>query len=149
MDDVKIRNAVLEDAASLADLSTKLGYASTSQQVADRLEVMLRSREHLVLVACFFDGSVVGWAHVFLARRIESETFSEIGGLVVTEQYRGQGIGRSLLGAAENWGRGKGIKRLRVRSRSTRHDAHAFYKQLGFSLTKEQWVLDKPIELFT
>ena len=146
MDHVEIRNAVPEDATSLADLSTQLGYPSSSRQAADRLAVILRSSEHLVLVACLPDGIVVGWMHVFVALRVESDTFAELGGFVVTEQHRGRGIGRSLLVAGEGWVRRRGIKKLRVRTRSTRRDAQAFYEQLGFSQTKEQQVLDKPIE---
>ncbi|MGB5986683.1 MAG: GNAT family N-acetyltransferase [Desulfobacterales bacterium] len=143
MEQVEIRNASIHDAASLADLSTQLGYPSSFRQAADRLGVTLRSSEHLVLVACFPDGVVVGWVHVFLALRVESDSFAEVGGFVVSEQYRGRGIGRALLVAAEDWVRRRGIVKLRVRSHSTRREAHAFYEQLGFSMTKEQHVFDK------
>jgi len=84
--------------------------------------------------------------HVFLAFRVESDPFAEIGGFVVTEQHRGRGIGRLLLVAAEDWAKNHGIKKLRVRTRSTRLDAQVFYERLGFSQTKEQPVLDKSIE---
>lgn len=142
-----IRHAVSEDSAALAELSAELGYPSSAEQTASRLVAILSSDEHLVLVAGLADGSVIGWVHVFLALRVESDPFAELGGFVVTEQYRGQGIGRSLLHAAEEWVAGRGIGKLRVRSRSTRREAHAFYERLGFSRTKEQLVLDKSMDL--
>ena len=146
MDQVEIRNASLGDAAALADLSTQLGYTSSSQQALDRLAVILRSSEHFVLVGSLPDGVVIGWVHVFITLRIESDPFSEIGGFIVAEQHRSRGIGRTLLVAAEDWVRSRGLKKLRVRVRSTRRDAQAIYQQLGFSRTKDQHVLDKLIE---
>ncbi len=96
-------------------------------------------------MSCRPDGSLCGWLHLFVAHRVESDRFAELGGLVVAEEDRGKGIGRRLLAAAEQWVKGRGITKLRVRSRSSRSDAHAFYQRLGFIGSKEQLVLDKPI----
>jgi len=145
VDQVKIRNASSDDGAALAELSTQLGYPSSSQQTSDRLEAILRSSDHLVKVACSSDGSVVGWVHVFLTLRVEADPFAELGGLVVARQLHRRGIGSALLEAAEGWVACQGVKKLRVRTRSIRRDARAFYKQLGFTKTKEQHVYDKPV----
>ncbi len=145
MEQVETRKALLADAAVVAELSTQLGYPSSVRQLVDRLVSILDSSEHLVLVAHLPDGEVVGWIHVFLALRIESDSFAELGGFVVTERLRSRGIGRALLEVAEKWVERQGIKKLRVRTRSTRRDAQAFYEKLGFSLTKQQHVYDKPV----
>jgi GNAT superfamily N-acetyltransferase len=145
MDQVEIRTTLPEDAAALAELSGQLGYPSSARETTDRLAPILDSDEHLVLTACDPGGSVVGWIHVFLARRVESDPFAELGGFVVTEQLRGRGIGRSLLNAAEDWVMRREIEKLRVRTRSTRRDAQAFYERLGFVESKQQNVYDKPI----
>lgn len=145
MSQVDIRSATPGDVDPLAELSTQLGYPSSVEQTAGRLAPILASDDHLVLVAESVDG-VVGWIHVFLALRVESGPFAEIGGFVVTETLRGQGIGRALLTAAEEWVRRRGVAKLRVRTRSTRHGAQAFYQRLGFAPTKEQQVLDKVVE---
>ena len=143
---LKIREASLDDVPSLAALSTQLGYPSTPQQIVDRLSVILPSRDQLVLVACLPNDTIVGWTHAFIACRIESESFAEIGGLVVAENHRGRGIGTLLIAAAEDWAKHHGTEKLRVRSRSTRHAAHVFYERLGFARSKEQLVLDKLIK---
>ena len=80
---------------------------------------------------------------MFISQRVVSDAFSELGGFVVAESYRGQGIGRMLLGAAESWALEQGMQKLRVRTRVERQDAHVFYGRVGFSRKKEQCVYDK------
>lgn len=140
---VNIRNATIEDATALADLSTQLGYPTTIQESVGRLSAILRYDEHTVIVACSDGDSIVGWAHVFLTHRIESEPFAEVGGFIVEEQHRRKGVGRCLLSAVEEWVIHHGVKKLRVRCQSIRNDAHVFYEQLGFTRTKNQHVFDK------
>lgn len=140
-----IRNAVIEDAHFIGELSTQLGYPTSTTQSAARLREILGSNEHLLLVASLDTGSVVGWVHVFFALRVESDPFAELGGFVVGDRFRGQGIGTRLLETAEQRIIQRGLQKLRVRSRSTRTNAHTFYQRLGFSKTKEQYVYDKQL----
>jgi len=144
---VDIRSATMDDSSALADLSTQLGYPTSPIQSANRLGVILDSKEHAILVACLADGTVVGWVHVFLAFRVESDPFAEIGGFVVTEEFRRRGISRCLLAAAEEWVIQSGITKLRIRSRSNRVDTHTFYERLGFSKSKQQNVFDKSLKI--
>lgn len=137
-----IRVATLNDAAAIADLATQLGYPTATVLSADRLGTILARDEHAVLVAVISDRSLVGWIHVFEAHRVESDRFAELGGFVVAEQYRGCGIGRSLLSAAEEWVVARGMAKLRARTRSDRVGAHNFYERFGFELTKQQHVYD-------
>lgn len=143
---MKIRKATLEDATALAELSIQLGYPTSSLQASDRLRMILESNEHAVIVACKDDDSVVGWIHVFLTLRVESDPFAELGGFVVEEQHRGCGAGRRLLAAVEKWVIDRGAGKLRVRCQLNRFDAHRFYERLGFSRIKEQLVFDKPMD---
>ena len=141
-----IRRAALDDAPVIADLTNQLGYESTVEQSEKRLTKVLDSKNHVVFLACLPDTEVVGWIHIFLAFRVESDCFAEIGGLVVSSAYRNRGFGKSLIAAAEEWSKKNRITKLRVRSRSQRSDALAFYEGLGFSKTKRQEVLDKSLD---
>ena len=143
---MKIRKALLEDAPQLAELSSQFGYPTTTLQSKDRLGILLKSNEHVVLVACNPVNKVVGWVHIFMALRLESDGFAEIGGIVVSEEYRGSGIGKDLLKASGKWAADNGVQKLRIRSRSTRSDTHAIFEHLGFEKTKEQYVFDKQID---
>ena len=146
MDAVYIRSATMDDSSALADLSTELGYPTSPIQSANRLGVILDSKEHAILVACLADSTVVGWVHVFLAFRVESDPFAEIGGFIVKKEFRRQEIGRCLLAAVEEWVIQNGITRLRIRSRSNRVDTHTFFERFGFSKSKQQHVFDKSLK---
>lgn len=141
-----LRQATRKDAPAIADLSVQLGYPDPTRQTPQRLEFLILSPDHVVFVACLVDGTVVGWCHAFLAYRVESDPFTELGGIVVDEKHRGQGIGWSLLGAVEDWVRDRGISKLRVRSRSERVKTHGFFGRLGFQLVKGQHVFDKILD---
>ena len=141
-----IRKAEQSDAQQLAALSEQLGYPAATQQIEVRLAAILDSEIQKVFVASLSDGTVIGWIDVFIALRLESDPFAEIGGFVVDEKYRGSGAGRALLTAAENWARDHGIHKLRIRSRMGRTDSHSVFEHLGFAKTKEQFVFDKPLK---
>ena len=76
---------------------------------------------------------------------MESEGGAEVGGLVVDSRARGQGIGRSLMAAAESWTRERGYTRLMLRSNTIRAEAHRFYQGLGYTIVKSQHKFQKPI----
>ena len=146
MDMVDIRKATLDDSSALADLSTQLGYPATARQISNRLGIILNSKEHAILIACLANRFVVGWVHVFLTFRIESDPFAELGGFVVAEGSRRRGIGKSIWAEVEKWVVQNGITKIRVRSRSNRLEAHGFYERLGFSKSKHQHVFDMSLK---
>lgn len=90
-------------------------------------------------------GEVAGWLHATTSFRLESPPYAEIGGLVVDEHRRGQGIGERLVRAAVDWAGGRGFAELRVRSNVVREDAHRFYRRLGFASVKTQAVFALPL----
>ena len=138
-----IRTAGPSDAAALAALSAELGYPTPSIEMKSRLESLYSNPANGIFVAEL--GIIVGWIHISIIESLESEVFSEIRGLVVTELHRGMGIGAQLVAAAEAWAREKGCNRIRVRTNIARVEAHEFYKKLGYALTKTQEVFDKPM----
>ncbi len=137
-----IRPARTDDHAALAELAGELGYPSSTEQVAARLRAIDRSGNGAVLVA-EDDARVVAWLHVFASERLETDTFAEIGGLVVASTARGRGVGERLVHAAAEWARERTLTTLRVRSNVIRHDAHRFYERLGFTRTKDQAVFSR------
>jgi len=147
MNDIKIRTAQLEDVLSLAALSEQLGYETSAEEIEKRLSRLIENQEHVVFVAVSHDENVCGWIHALVSHRLVVDPFAELGGLVVAEDFRRQGIGKLLLNKAEEWAIGKGLNLMRIRARSWRKGAHRFYTKRGYQLLKEQKVFEKPLNI--
>lgn len=140
---ILVRDAKMHDSPAIAALSGELGYETTSEDVAARLDYLLNSQDHGIFVAVQEYGEVVGWIHAYVGFRLTVENFADLGGLVVAEAFRRQGIGEKLLHAAEEWARSKGLNAIRIRSRDSRVEAHRFYQSKDYEIQKTQIVFRK------
>jgi GNAT superfamily N-acetyltransferase len=133
----EIREAQPRDYARIAELAGQLGYPSSADEIAKRLDGMQHSNEHAVFVAQV-GSDLAGWLAVFVYRVVEADPRAEISGLVVDERYRSQRIGMHLLARAEDWARKNGCRAIGLRSNVIRDRAHAFYERHGYRHVKTQ-----------
>lgn len=141
------REARLEDAARLAELSAALGYPATPDTMEVRLRRLLARTDDTVLVAEADSGYVVGWIHGSQQELLESEPRCEILGLVVDAEHRGKGVGRRLIELLEQWARDRGLGLMAVRSNVSRQESHPFYERLGYVRAKTQHAYRKSLPL--
>ena len=134
----------LSDAQAVAELSSQLGYGSSTAQVTERVLRLHQSSNDGLFVAVQ-GAKVVGWLHVYGVRLLESEGYAEIGGLVVDALARRQGIGRQLLKRAERWTKACGHLELRLHSGLHRLEAHKFYAATGYELAKTSYMFRKEV----
>ena len=134
----RIRTAQLDDAESLANLATQLGYPSTADDISERLRSIFPDQAHVVFVAEVPGAGVRGFAHVHAGIALESGPRAELLGLVTDAGLRSRGLGAFLVAEAERWARAKGFKTLCVRCNVVRPDAHRFYERQGFHCSKTQ-----------
>jgi GNAT superfamily N-acetyltransferase len=139
-----IREIVPSDAEAAARLSGELGYPASAEAMTRRILRLSGQPGHAVYVAAL-DAEVVGWIELPTTCHLTSEPYAEIGGLVVTESARSQGIGGKLVRFAEEWAKRQGVQRILVRSRITRERAHAFYERAGFARVKTSAVFEKAL----
>ena len=140
--EIIVRSARTADGAEIADLSGQLGYPASVNDMKRRIAGICEDENCMLLVA-ESDGCVVAWLLIHLYRQVSSDCLAQVGGLVVDEAHRNQGIGARLMERAEEWARERDCRGVMLRSRSTRKDAHAFYKRLGYSDIKTQDVFLK------
>ncbi len=133
-----IRFAQPEDHRAVAALLEELGrpvVAGTpgEAQHKERFLEYLRRADAFALVADI-DGEVVGFTNVEIRHRLNfAQPQAWVPDLVVASHQRGRGVGRALLERVEELARRRGCWGIALQSADWRHDAHAFYRRLGWS----------------
>jgi len=121
-----------DDAARLAVLLTQLGYPVAEPEVMERLTYWFDDPAS-VLIGADVKGELVGVVAVHASPLLEvTGRWARIVALVVDEGYRGKGIGRRLVEAAEARARELGCLRMEVTSSRRRDDAHRLYRRHGY-----------------
>jgi GNAT superfamily N-acetyltransferase len=77
-------------------------------------------------------GQAVGFVCVSERTHFTGEVDTYIGELVVAKMAQGEGVGRALVRAAEDWGRARGRKRVVVDTGAANAPARQFYAALGY-----------------
>lgn len=142
--EIILRIATMKDSEPISVLSTQLGYNSQHIEIQKRLFEILKNNDNCVFVAVYNE-TIIGWIHGFYTLRVESDFFTEIGGLVVHDKYRNRGIGKKLVENVIHWSKLKKSDKLRVRCKTIRKESHKFYERIGFTLNKEQKIFDKTL----
>lgn len=80
------------------------------------------------------DGEIVGMAFLHAERpsRVSDEEVLELSRVAVDEAWRGRGVGKALIAAAERVARERGARYLAARIFSGNEPAVAFWAALGF-----------------
>ncbi len=123
-----IRRAESSDAAALADLLTQLGYTTTSAEMTVRWQTIDAAKHFATFVALDGDAvcGMIGLSS--LPSYTHNERVGRIVVMVVSQAWRGRGIGKGLVDAAEEYFRGEGIARMRLTTRTERSAAHVSTK---------------------
>ena len=144
---VSIRRLTVDDAEAAAELSSQLGYPSSPGDLRKRIEELSHTTDRVAFAAVVDgqDGQMVGWIDAAMERHLQSPASAVIGGLVVREDKRGQGVGRRLCIEVEEWSRSQSVPLVRVRSQIKREDAHRFYLRDGYRKVKTSLVFEKSV----
>ncbi|MDZ7959217.1 MAG: GNAT family N-acetyltransferase [Aulosira sp. DedQUE10] len=142
-----IRLAEGKDAARIAVLCEQLGYSAMAQQIEQRLVRIQDKKSHVVYVATLANDYIIGWAHAHTCDLIIIPNQTLLFGLVVDEDYRHAGIGRTLMQYIEEWAALVGCEGIILRSNIKRTEAHIFYEKIGYTNTKQQMTFYKKIAL--
>ena len=134
-----IREAITDDAPSVAALLDELGYPSSPTQARERLERIAADPSMWVLVA-EVESELAGLGALHVQNLIErDEPGCEVAGLVVGQRFRRHGIGELLMRALEDEARRRGGKVMVLNTAHRRADAHAFYEALGYEHTGRRY----------
>ncbi|TFB21848.1 GNAT family N-acetyltransferase [Filobacillus milosensis] len=132
-----IREATKEDVKALTLLMSELGYPTTEEKMTIRFK-RIKSQSNYQTYVYEKDSRLVGMVGMFEAIRYESDdSYIRIVTMVVDSKFRGLGIGKELLIAAERWALERGASMISLNSgnREERQQAHEFYRHQGFKGT--------------
>jgi GNAT superfamily N-acetyltransferase len=104
----------------------------------DQFAALLKQAEHGVFFVAEHDGRLVGWVLVIEEEApvyvLEDERrFGCICELYVDEAVRGQGAGRALIAACEDWTRARGLSTIRIGHLSENARASEVYDKAGYA----------------
>jgi ribosomal protein S18 acetylase RimI-like enzyme len=141
--DVTIREADLANPADAAGIVDVLdSYASDpigggqplSAEVRARLPVALRDHPTTVALLALADGRPVGIAVCFVGlSTFQARPLLNIHDLAVVPEWRGKGLGRALLTAAERHAARRGCCKLTLEVQEDNTRARGLYEDFGFS----------------
>lgn len=141
----QVREAQLEDAAEICRMLLELGHDGEEAIVRRRLERVLGTTDHVVLVAVERPHGVVGMLHASVTLSLQSRPRVDVQLLVVASAHRSQGTGRALLERLHNWALRRGIDDVAARFRRHRKTGHLFYGKLGYSVSAEHRVYTRDL----
>ncbi len=78
----------------------------------------------------FCDGALKGFVSVEPGLFGSRREYMDLSSIHISEDMRGQGLGKQLFRAAADWARGKGAKKLYISAHSA-VESQAFYKAMG------------------
>jgi len=136
-----VREAIEKDSTSIKHMAYLLGYPPNSDKYyRKQLAQLILAPNHKVWVV-EVNGQSIAWLHAFIALRLASKDYAEIGALAVLPEYRHQGIGGALIEQSREWAKEQGLD-LKVSCNTKRESAHQFYRALGFEKIKSQHIFE-------
>jgi GNAT superfamily N-acetyltransferase len=130
---IVIREMEPKDIPACRLLLSQLGYDLNPQEVMQRYEAVKEKRDHAVFVG-EQHGQVIALLHLYERPAFDKPPELVVQALVVDQNWRGKGVGRSMMNMAEHWALNGGFSSIALTSSISRSDAHSFYKRIGFQV---------------
>jgi GNAT superfamily N-acetyltransferase len=131
---VWVRLAHPSDAAALVPLCGQLGHACDADALRARLIEQETDPDYANWVAVDADGEVFGYASGHLVRTISLQApMAHLTALVTDGQARGRGVGRSLIGAFDDWAEACSATEAVYNSDGRGHGTHRSLDAYGFA----------------
>jgi GNAT superfamily N-acetyltransferase len=128
---ISLRPMVLADVLYCLNLLAQLGYELEHHEAERRFLAVAASSGHSLLVA-ERGTRIVGLLHIYARPALEKPPEAVVQALVVDRSFRGSGIGKAFMAAAERWALDHGYRSVSLSSNIARGKAHAFYEAIGY-----------------
>lgn len=143
-----LRNITILDAKEIQKISNyELGYDVDLDIVKKQIEKLTNDNKHNIIIGFENEQTrkIVGFVHAELYESLYMDTGLNILGLAVDSNFQGQGIGKKLMSAIEDYALKNNISFIRLNSNVRRIEAHKFYESIGYICDKTQKRLIKKL----
>ena len=143
-----LRNITIFDAQEIQSISNlELGYDVDLDIVKKQIEKLTNDNKHNIIIGFENEQTrkIIGFVHAELYESLYMDTGLNILGLAVNSNFQGQGIGKKLMSAIEDYALKNNISYVRLNSNVRRIDAHKFYESIGYVCDKTQKRLIKKL----
>lgn len=143
-----LRNITIFDAQEIQRISNvELGYDVDLDIVKKQIEKLTNDTKHNIIIGFENEQTrkIIGFVHAELYESLYMDTGLNILGLAVDSNFQGQGIGKKLMSAIEDYALKNNISFIRLNSNVRRVEAHKFYESIGYICDKTQKRLIKKL----
>ena len=143
-----LRDITILDANEIQKISNfELGYDVDLDTVKKQIEKLTNDNKHNVIIGFENEQTrkIIGFVHAELYESLYMDTGLNILGLAVDSNFQGQGIGKKLMSAIEDYALKNNISFIRLNSNVRRVEAHKFYESIGYICDKTQKRLIKKL----
>ena len=143
-----LRNITIFDAQEIQSISNfELGYDVNLDIVKKQIRRLTNDNKHNIIIGFENEQTrkIIDFVHAELYESLYMDTGLNILGLAVDSNFQGQGIGKKLMSAIEDYALENSISYIRLNSNVRRIDAHKFYESIGYVCDKTQKRLIKKL----
>lgn len=143
-----LRNITIFDAQEIQSISNfELGYDVNLDIVKKQIRKLTNDNKHNIIIGFENEQTrkIIGFVHAELYESLYMDTGLNILGLAVNSNFQGQGIGKKLMSAIEDYALKNNISYIRLNSNVRRIEAHKFYESIGYVCDKTQKRLIKKL----
>lgn len=136
-----IREINISDAEAIQKIcKTALGYDVDISTVSNQIKKLSCDNKNHILAVYEDENTkkVIGFIHAQVYESVYSDTGLNILGLAVDLDFRGNGVGKKLIGYIEKYAMDNGVSFIRLNSANHRVEAHRFYENIGYKSDKLQ-----------
>ena len=136
-----IREINISDAEEIQKIcKTALGYDVDISTVSNQINKLSCDNKNHILAVYEDENTkkVIGFIHAQVYESVYSDTGLNILGLAVDLDFRGNGVGKKLIGYIEKYAMDNGVSFIRLNSANHRVEAHRFYENIGYKSDKLQ-----------
>ncbi len=132
--EVIVRPASVADLESVYELLNQLKGSQHNREAFERNYTQNLSDPLVHYLVAIYNQKPVGFISLHVQRILHHEhRTGELQELIIDQEFRGKGVGKQLMIAAEGLARTLNLEEIELTTRLHRTDAQAFYKSLGYS----------------